>query len=138
MLKCFRSVALALLLSVGGVSVGKAESFTCANLKTDSEAVICRSPSEYLPFLLQSYEFIVQNIRNITILPHACLSYEVDKLSNSEVEWTLREVHNSECGGDTSTAPKIAWLKTIAGKIDDELSLEIYDMNCGCYVMVTT
>ena len=44
MLKCFRSVALALLLSVGVVSVSSAASFDYSKATTETEIAICGDP----------------------------------------------------------------------------------------------
>ena len=84
-------------------------------------------------FLRKSYDQINQNLTKITGLSSACISFEYENASDSEVEWTLREVHNEQCGGDPDTAPRIATLKSFRDQINGKVTLAINDLPCACW-----
>ena len=136
MFQYFRSLSLALLFSVGIGSVGHTANFDCNKATTEIEIAICESPSQSLTFLLESYYLIRKNISKITKLPLECINYEFETLANSEVEWSLREIHNTRFGGDPNTSPRIAFLKTAIEQNNDDVSISVYDTPCGCWMLL--
>ena len=133
MLQYIRLFGIALLLSAGVGSVAKAASFDCSKATTETEIAICENPSQSLPFLIESYDLIKENLSKITKLPLECISYKFEQSANSEVDWSLREIHNAQCGGDPNTSPRIAFLKTSIEQNNDDVSLSVYDTPCGCW-----
>ena len=136
MIQYFRLFGLVLLLSAGAVTVGNAASFDCDKAATETEIDICAEPIQDIELLKKSYESIQKQLSKITLRKEACVSFEFEVIALNTVEWTLRELHNSQCGGDPSTAPRIAWLRTFADKVSNDPFLKIYGMSCGCYVML--
>ena len=136
MLQYFRLIGLVLLLSVSMGSVGSADSLDCSKTSADDEVTICDAPENSKPFLINSYDLIRHNLSEITGLSPQCISYEFENASADKADWTLREVHNAQCGGDPNTSPRIAFLKTAIDQPNDEISLSIYDMPCGCWMLL--
>jgi hypothetical protein len=137
MLTYIRLIIPALLLSMGIGGVAKAASFDCNKATTETEIAICGNPSQSLPFLIESYGLIKENLSKITKLPLECISFEFEQSANSQVDWSLREIHNAQCGGDPNTSPRIATLRTISDKVDDVPFMEIYNTSCGCFISVS-
>ena len=137
MLQYVKLFGLVLLLAVGFGSVGNASSFDCSKATTETEIAICGNPSQSLPFLIESYGLIKENLSKITKLPLECISFEFEQSANSQVDWSLREIHNAQCGGDPNTSPRIATLRTISDKVDDVPFMEIYNTSCGCFISVS-
>jgi len=133
MLQYVKLFGLVLLLAVGFGSVGNASSFDCSKATTETEIAICGNPSQSLPFLIESYGLIKENLSKITKLPLCCISFEFEQSANSQVDWSLREIHNAQCGGDPNTSPRIAFLKTSMKQQNDDVSLYVYDTPCGCW-----
>jgi hypothetical protein len=133
MLTYIRLIIPALLLSMGIGGVAKAASFDCNKATTETEIAICGNPSQSLPFLIESYGLIKENLSKITKLPLECISYEFEQSANSQVDWSLRETHNPQCGGDPNTSPRSAFLRTSIKQNNDDVSLYVYDTPCGCW-----
>ena len=127
---------LTLVLLFGMASVGQSASFDCNKATTEAEIAICDAPKYSIPFLINSYDLIRHNLSEITGLSPQCISYEFENASADKADWTLREVHNAQCGGDPNTSPRIAFLKTAIDQPNDEISLSIYDMPCGCWMLL--
>jgi hypothetical protein len=89
--------------------------------------------SQSLPFLIESYDLIKENLSKITKLPLECISYEFEQSANSQVDWSLRETHNPQCGDDPNTSPRSAFLRTSIKQNNDDVSLYVYDTPCGCW-----
>jgi len=118
------------------IKIASTASFDCTQAATETEIAICESPSQSLPFLLESYDLIRKNLSEITKLPLECISYEFETSANSEVDWSLREIHNAQCGGDPNTSPRVAFLKTAIYQKNDDVSLSVYDTPCGCWMLL--
>ena len=136
MVQYLKSIGLALLLSIGFGTVGSADSLDCSKTSADDEITICDAPENSKPFLINSYDLIRHNLSEITGLSPQCISYEFENASADKADWTLREVHNAQCGGDPNTSPRIAFLKTATWQITNDVSLSIYDMPCGCWLLL--
>lgn len=139
-LKCRRALSLIRRYSLtfcaimlGLPSSLLAASFECNKATTETEISICEHPNQSLPFLIESYDLIKENLSKITKLPLECISYEFEQSANSEVDWSLREIHNAQCGGDPNSSPRIAFLKTSIEQNNDDVSLSVYDTPCGCW-----
>ena len=116
--------------------MGSAANLDCSKTSADDEITICDAPENSKPFLINSYDLIRHNLSEITGLSPQCISYEFENASADKADWTLREVHNAQCGGDPNTSPRIAFLKTAIDQPNDEISLSIYDMPCGCCMLL--
>jgi hypothetical protein len=46
--------------------------------------------------------------KTVSSLPIECVSFSQTPRNESEIEVTLREIHNARCGGDVQTSPRIA------------------------------
>ena len=136
MVQYFGLIGLALLLSVGVGSVGSAASLDCSKTSADAEIAICDAPENSKPFLINSYDLIRHNLPKITGLSHECISYDFENVSADQADWTLREIHNAQCGGDPNTSPRIAFLKTAIEQNNDNVSLSVYDTPCGCWMLL--
>ena len=104
MVRLFRSFGLALLLSLGMGSPGSTANFLCDKY-SEADVDICYDTSKSSPFLLNSLSLIISNLPRIVSLPKNCLSFEYRIITEFNISWRLREIHNSECGGDPYTAP---------------------------------
>ena len=130
MVQLFRSFGLALLLSLGMGSLGSTANFLCDKY-SEADVDICYDTSKSSPFLLNSLSLVISNLPRIVSLPKNCLSFEYQIITEFNISWVLREIHNSECGGDPNTAPAAAHLETISND-GEKIKLSMMDIPCEC------
>lgn len=74
--------------------------------------------------------YLKKDLTKITSLNSECISFNVEKGDSKSPYWLeLREIHNTKCGGDPDTAPRIASVI-----VYDNKKISVFNLMCNSYV----
>lgn len=74
--------------------------------------------------------YVKKDLSKLTSLDSECVSFYVERGDSNSGYWLeLREIHNTKCGGDPDTVPRLASVIVSADK-----KLSVFNLMCNSYV----
>ena len=79
----------------------------------------------------EAISYIKKDLTKITSLEPGCVGFYLEKSDDAKTYYSfeLREIHNTKCGGDPETAPRLASVMVYANK-----KISVFNLMCNSYV----
>ena len=79
----------------------------------------------------EAISYIKKDLNKITSLEPGCVGFYLEKSDDAKTYYSfeLREIHNTKCGGDPDTSPRLASVMVYANK-----KISVFNLMCNSYV----
>ena len=79
----------------------------------------------------EAISYIKKDLTKITSLEPGCVGFYLEKSDDAKTYYSfeLREIHNTKCGGDPDTSPRLASVMVYANK-----KISVFNLMCNSYV----